>query len=288
MLIMYQVTGEEKYLDALRRAGDWLINVQAGPPTYGWSEQYTPDGKPAWARDFEPPACCTTALSYAAQGLLLMHDVTGDDRYLEPLRKYLGWAESLPEDKRGWRNYDFETGEPVVAFNRRMVIVGSPEHEELVESGARIEYPRGWDPTSFLQRSLNQRREGPLVPSWNGTIPRTQFSDKVIAKAELAQLLQKRREQAIASLDKLEYWRDGRLQSGAILENMSRSGPTLTVGKGCNFALDVLDLLQIAQTAIGEAQPESVPLYQDRYFGYIDPARDWYSTPLMRSRNNER
>jgi len=288
MLIMYQVTGEEKYLDALRRSGDWLINVQAGPPTYGWAEQYTPDGKPAWARDFEPPACCTTALSYAAQGLLLMYDVTGDDKYLEPLRKYLGWAESLPEDKRGWRNYDFETGEPVVAVNRRMIIVGSPEHEELIASGARIEYPRGWNPTSFLQGSLNERREGPLVPSWNGTIPRTQFADKAIPAAELAQLLPKRREQAIASLDKLEYWRDGRLQSGAILENMSRSGPTLTVGKGCNFALDVLDLLQIARAAVGEAQRESVPLYQDRYFGYIDPERDWYSTPLMRSGTNER
>ncbi len=283
MLIMYQMTGEEKYLDAIRKAGDWLVRVQAGPPTYGWAEQYTPDDQPAWARDWEPPASCTTALLYAAQGLFLMYDVTGDEKYLEPLRKYLGWAKSLPENKLGWRNYDFETGEPIVAFNRRMIVVDSPEYEKLIESGVRINYPRGGNRVQFLQNSLEARREGALIPSWNGAISRTHVVKRAVSTAELNRLLSERTVQAIASLGKLENWRDGRLQSGGILENMSRSGPTLTVGKGCNFAFDVLDLLQIAQAAIGETQPESIPLYKDRYFGYIDPERDWYNTPLMKS-----
>lgn len=284
MLIMYQMTGDEKYLDALRKAGEWLIEVQAGPPTYGWAEQYTPDGQPAWARDFEPPASCTTALLYAAQGLFLMYDVTGDGKYLEPLQKHLNWAKSLSEDKRGWRNYDFETGEPIVAVNRRMITVGSPEYERLIESGIRINYPRGGNRVPFLQNGLEARREGPLVPSWSGTISRTQFVKQAISAEDIADLLSERMAQATASLAKLENWRDGRLQPGGVLENMSRSGPTLTVGKGCNFALDVLDLLQIAQAAIGEAQPESIPLYKDRYFGYINPGCDWYSTPLTELR----
>ena len=158
-----------------------------------------------------------------------------------------------------------------------MITVGSSEYERLIESGIRINYPRGGNRVPFLQNGLEARREGPLVPSWSGTISRTQFAKQAISAEALADLLSERMVQAADSLAKLENWRDGRLQPGGVLENMSRSGPTLTVGKGCNFALDVLDLLQIAQAAIGEAQPESIPLYKDRYFGYINPGCDWYS-----------
>jgi hypothetical protein len=213
-----------------------------------------------------------------------MYDITGDEKYLEPLQKHLSWVKSLPEEKRGWRNYDFKTGEPIVAVNRRMITVGSPEYGKLMESGVRINYPRGGNRIAFLQKGLEARRDGPLVPSWSGVISRTHFVKQAVPTAELDRLLSERKAQAIASLGKLENWRHGRLQSGGILENMSRSGPTLTVGKGCNFALDVLDLLQIVQAAIGEAQPESIPLYKDRYFGYIDPECDWYNTPLMKPR----
>lgn len=46
-------------------------------------------------------------------GLLLAYDLTGNDRYFEPLRRVLGWMASVPENKRGYLWYDPKSGEPV-------------------------------------------------------------------------------------------------------------------------------------------------------------------------------
>lgn len=56
----------------------------------GWAEQYGDDGKPAWARDFEPPAACMSSIDDAADALLLLYDLTGEDKYLAPLRTCVG------------------------------------------------------------------------------------------------------------------------------------------------------------------------------------------------------
>ena len=45
----------------------------------------------------------------------------------------------------------------------------------------------------------------------------------------------------------------------------------------------VLDHIQSAKVVAGEVDAATVPVYADDYFGFIDPARDWFKTPLLRT-----
>src|SRR4029434_7665689 len=72
MLMGWHLTQERKYLSALERAGQWLIDVQLVGKARGGAKKYD-GGKPAWAREFEPPAVCMSAVDDAADALLLLH-----------------------------------------------------------------------------------------------------------------------------------------------------------------------------------------------------------------------
>src|SRR5262245_22714352 len=78
ILMGWHLTQDRKYLDALEKAGQWLVRAQLTGKARGWAEQYGDDGKPAWAREFEPPATCMSAIGDAADALFLMYDLTGD------------------------------------------------------------------------------------------------------------------------------------------------------------------------------------------------------------------
>ena len=45
----------------------------------------------------------------------------------------------------------------------------------------------------------------------------------------------------------------------------------------------VLDYIQSAKVTVGEMALWAVPTYDDGYWGLIDPARDWYKTPLLQA-----
>jgi len=66
MRMGWHLTQEPKYLDALKKAGQWIIHAQLSGKACGWAEQYGDDGKPAWARGFEPPAACLSSIEDAA------------------------------------------------------------------------------------------------------------------------------------------------------------------------------------------------------------------------------
>src|SRR5258705_2928334 len=52
-----RVLDRPELLARARRAGDWLLRVQAAPPGGGgWAQQYSADGRTAAARAFEQPA----------------------------------------------------------------------------------------------------------------------------------------------------------------------------------------------------------------------------------------
>ena len=44
----------------------------------------------------------------------------------------------------------------------------------------------------------------------------------------------------------------------------------------------VLNYIQCAKVVCGETDATAVPAYAEDYFGFIDPKRDWYKTPLLR------
>ena len=94
LLVAYQITEEEKYLDGVIKAGDWHVAAQLGPPTHGWTLAYDGDNKPAWSRVYHPPALSSGSSHQACNTLLFMYDLTGDPKYLEPVGRYIEWEKT--------------------------------------------------------------------------------------------------------------------------------------------------------------------------------------------------
>lgn len=79
---------DEKYLDAAKRAGDWLISVQAENGSWRFKSQETE----------------TDVHSYdvrTAWSLLEIYDITKEEKYLESAEKQLEWTLSQ-QRKNGW------------------------------------------------------------------------------------------------------------------------------------------------------------------------------------------
>ncbi len=121
LLVAYQITKEQKYLDGVIKAGDWHVDAQLDGPTFGWSLAYDGDNVPAWSRVYHPPALSSGSSTTACYTLLFMYDLTGDPKYLEPVRRYIEWEKSalmtveVDGEEVGMRGHlvDYETGRPI-------------------------------------------------------------------------------------------------------------------------------------------------------------------------------
>ena len=87
----YKVYGDEKYMESLRRLGDFLLLAQMPDPQPGWAQQYNYEMKPIWARKFEPPGVAGDETQEAIATLMLIAAETGDAKYLEPIPRALQW-----------------------------------------------------------------------------------------------------------------------------------------------------------------------------------------------------
>ncbi|MFC2077015.1 pectate lyase [candidate division KSB1 bacterium] len=126
LLDFHARTGEQKYLEAAMRGGDWLIANQLPEPATGWAQQYDPMLKPAWARQWEPPSACSRVTAGAVKMLLALHLVTGDDKYLGPIPAAIAWLKRSQVIPGQWaRFYDPQTSRPIYARGYR--ISYSPE-----------------------------------------------------------------------------------------------------------------------------------------------------------------
>jgi hypothetical protein len=304
MLMGWHLTGDEQYLEALRKAGDWLVAAQIkGAGAVGWAEQYGPDGKPAWARRFEPPMICLTAVTYAAEGLFLMYDLTGEPKYLQPVRECVTWGQSLPDEKRTYLYHDPQDGHPVVSAGDKILKLGEPGFDE---------HSRYRTPADFFDRiaaGLEVRAEhGPMVPClWaepsvhatagsdfqrrvatsrlqvsSTMCARPAFEQQPVTRQRVIAQLERVKSGSAAQVSDLEAFALGSFPAGSILNTHPRHGRHFWPGNGAIAALPVLDYLHYAQVAVGRLPVATVPGMTDGYFGYIDPRRDWYETPLSR------
>lgn len=115
----HQTYGEQRFLTALRRLGDFLILAQMPDPQPGWAQQYSFDMHPIWARRFEPPAVAGRESQDALKALLRISEYTGDRRYLEPVPRALAWLKrSLLPDGRLARYCALETNRPLYMSRR--------------------------------------------------------------------------------------------------------------------------------------------------------------------------
>jgi hypothetical protein len=137
-----------------------------------------------------------------------------------------------------------------------------------------------------LQDRIDARARGPLIPSRHGLIPRSEFERRPVTTESVASSLPSVAQAAKAPIDHLAAFQRGEFPAGRILGEQPRHGRYFWPGNGAPEVQRVLDYIQCVKVASGEMDATSVPSYADDYFGFIDPAQDWYKTPLLRETNS--
>ena len=301
-------TGDDKYLAPLAAAGQWLIDAQSEAPIRGWADQYDEHNKFIWMRSFEPPAVSMQAISAATRGLLLMYDITGQDKYLEPLRKVLGWMETVPEAAHGWlwyahRDYSAEenqavvrsaenpegtkqgvpirAGQPVVAYYNELLPV---THEKAIRkiiprlaAHYGVKFP--WQEQAVRQ-ALAARQRGPVFPGRCGTKPRSEFAASAPSAADFADLFNQAHH--TDQVEQLTAFARG--EPGNLVNNHRDYGRSFNPGTALQYCELLLDDIEAARVALGDQTPNWIPRYgRGGVLGdavYMDPERDYYAAPL--------
>lgn len=112
----HELEQDGRFLDAARRAGDFLLLAQLPEPQPVWAQQYNFEMEPAWARKFEPPAACSLESLGAMNALLELWLATGEEKYIKPLPAALDWFERSRLEGKGdrWaRFYELGTNKPL-------------------------------------------------------------------------------------------------------------------------------------------------------------------------------
>lgn len=114
LLRAHEITGEERYLDSVKRLGEFFLRVQLPAPQAGWAQQYDENRQPCWARKFEPPAVASTETWDTVEALFELWLATGDDRLRDAIPPALDWLENSRIPEVGWaRFYELETNKPL-------------------------------------------------------------------------------------------------------------------------------------------------------------------------------
>jgi hypothetical protein len=114
LLRAHDLTGEDRYRNAARRVGDFLLLAQFDPPQAGWAQQYNERMEPVWARKFEPPSLSSSESFGAAATLFELWLATGDEAYRASLPGALDWLERSRLPGGGWaRFYELRTNRPL-------------------------------------------------------------------------------------------------------------------------------------------------------------------------------
>jgi PelA/Pel-15E family pectate lyase len=143
MVEAYQTYGDQRYLDAAKRGGDFMILAQMPEPQPVWAQQYNIDMEPAWARKFEPPAVTGSETFGIMRALLDLYVVTGEERFLAPIPPALAWAKrSLLPDGRLARFYELNTNKPLYFKRDKYVLTyddsDMPTHYAFKVGGNQI------------------------------------------------------------------------------------------------------------------------------------------------------
>jgi hypothetical protein len=284
LFVIWCATDDRKYLDPVLKGAQWIAAAQAGPPTFGWADQYDDQNHFIWMRSFEPPAVSMQAIAAATQGLCLAYDLSGDDQYLAPLRKILTWLDQVPADQRGWLWYDPATSGPVVAYYNEMLPVTDPK--AIKEIIPRLDAHYGtkfpWQ-ADAIRAALKAREQGPIYPDARGWRPHAEFA-QAPTREDLARVFQA--DTRKAARDQLAAWAAGKPVSG-IVGGSHDYGRTFEIGNAIGYAEGLLSDLEAAGVALGDIPIERLPRYS-RGGGwdwvYMEPGRDYYATPLMATR----
>nr|WP_330218136.1 pectate lyase [Phenylobacterium zucineum] len=163
LTMVYQALGDERALDAIRRAMTSFLVTQLGQPQPGWALQYTLDLQPAAARSYEPLALATHTTANNLAQLMTFYELTGDTRFLARVGEGLDWLDKvrLPAPTADGRTHptfiEIGTDRPLYVHRRGSNVVNgayyvdySPERplahysafRRIDEAGLRARYER--------------------------------------------------------------------------------------------------------------------------------------------------
>lgn len=97
LLDCYQMLGESRLLDPIRRAMTCVLVLQGGKAQAGWAMQHQLDlnYSPGHARDFEPRGYAATATAEMISDLMMFYQWTGDSKYLARIPDAFEFLESV-------------------------------------------------------------------------------------------------------------------------------------------------------------------------------------------------
>ncbi|MBA3315359.1 MAG: polysaccharide lyase [Planctomycetota bacterium] len=101
LLRAHEVYHDERYLDAAKRAGEFLLLAQMPAPQPAWAQQYDRNMQPVWSRAFEPPSISGRESQEIVASLIRLADATGKVNYLEPIPRAIAYlkASRLPDGR---------------------------------------------------------------------------------------------------------------------------------------------------------------------------------------------
>ena len=148
----HRVYEDERFLQALRKLGDFLILAQMPEPQPAWAQQYNYEMKPIWARKFEPPGISGDESQEVIETLMKISVATGNRKYLEPIPRALVYLkQSLLPDGRLARYYELKTNKPLYMIRRGKVYT-------LTHDDSNLPAHYGWKWDSRL-RELEKQYE---------------------------------------------------------------------------------------------------------------------------------
>jgi len=256
MVFMYHMTGEAKYVESIKRAGDWLIEAQ-GDDVPLWADQYDPDNNPQWARAFEPPAWGVTATQLATQALREVYRMSGDERYVEAIRRSVEWMEANLPDGEMSCFVEPGTGRAIAAWEREIYYLDNPEHVAYLKT----------------------------VPIGTGYTRISNILDRTRRMAEQAQSLPSRPdmsgEAALAALpgyrSGAESALDSQHESGMwLVDNVANFMGSIGRGFGATSPRTLLLLRYIERARIAKGEIEPVYRGDGNLETAAYPADDWY------------
>jgi len=180
LITAHQVYGEERFLRALKRLGDFLVLAQMPDPQPAWAQQYSYEMRPIWARKFEPPAIASHESQDVIEALLVIHAYTKDRAYLAPIPRALSYLKSSRlADGRLARYYEMQTNRPLYMSRRGKTYT-------LTYDDSALPSHYGWKIASRVEEI--QKRYDAARRGWPGTRKPTAAALKAEAARVVAEL----------------------------------------------------------------------------------------------------
>ncbi len=146
----HEIYKEDRYAQAVKRLGEFLILAQLPDPQPAWAQQYDYQMRPVWARKFEPPAVAGRESQGAIETLMKVYQQTGDAKFLEPIPRAVAYLKkSLLKDGRLSRYYELQTNVPLYMTR----------DYQLTHDDSDVPQHYGWKNAAHLEQIEKRYRE---------------------------------------------------------------------------------------------------------------------------------